>query len=694
MPSIADNTSRTPSKKRAKSKVSDAIDVICRHAFDRGLDEDSLRTLVQIAARKTQLDQTSVATLVQNLYPSQQVSEDVVVTVVGALGQGKGKPSPGIQNGLVKWLTFVYEILEDPRTLSRLYGVLFGMLDMISIRTSLCHLLSLITRRKHVKPFRIQQLLELSRSLGNEPAIQGLLRIYKDYYPDIILGSTATSRRSFPARPDPEWRARILAVQEASARTNESQSKQHNGFRVLRKGPKRSKVSVIPEVHTFHANETSVTLEEIDTVTDFVEKLDRIELPGQLISFLTDPLLQKYLMLKQSERASRRINLWLSIYLEEEYEAVRRGTGTSEYLGELLAGLHKQTQYTKTLLPITSTFLKAYLMVWDGVKDVDAIFGLLSYIQLQPFDDAYNTFLGPAENAFVVQSPEAYCKLLSFYTNLLRHWMAEATPQPSDPIQLATGSPDQQALEELVAHVSKMSSSLLLSIPTASNAPLISSILSFYEILSFSSHPRVVPILLPSLQLAYFLAQSHALATVSRTYGIYANYKTAFDKHPKPIQSYYLVSVTNSFNMVLRDIYNSLWGSKALLAVESKSHGFLCMPPLRASFQIYLGDLDHEYAVGLAFGLSHNASLASLSAAAWRSLEEAEIDDKGYDRDYVTWHTGPVSQRKVEVLSKNGGVSVSWDQYRIHVLKWMADRGCSGFKDLLSATVSNIKGRA
>lgn len=39
--------------------------------------------------------------------------------------------------------------------------------------------------------------LELSRGLGNEPALQGLLRVYKDYYPDIILGSASTSRKSF-----------------------------------------------------------------------------------------------------------------------------------------------------------------------------------------------------------------------------------------------------------------------------------------------------------------------------------------------------------------------------------------------------------------------------------------------------------------------------------------------------------------
>jgi len=40
--------------------------------------------------------------------------------------------------------------------------------------------------------------LELSRGIGDEPALQGLLRVYKDYYPEIILGGTKISRNSFP----------------------------------------------------------------------------------------------------------------------------------------------------------------------------------------------------------------------------------------------------------------------------------------------------------------------------------------------------------------------------------------------------------------------------------------------------------------------------------------------------------------
>lgn len=58
----------------------------------------------------------------------------MIVTVVAALGQGKGKPSPGTQDSFVKWLVSVHEIVDDINILSRLYGVLFGMLDMMSIR--------------------------------------------------------------------------------------------------------------------------------------------------------------------------------------------------------------------------------------------------------------------------------------------------------------------------------------------------------------------------------------------------------------------------------------------------------------------------------------------------------------------------------------------------------------------------------
>jgi centromere protein I len=90
-----------------------------------------------------------------------------------------------------------------------------------------------------------------------------------------------------------------------------------------------------------------VTLEGIDSAEGFVEKLDIIEPPGQLISFLTDPLLQKLVELRPSPIISSRIDLWLATCLEEQYEAERQGTTDGPVLSELLDGLLKHAASTK-----------------------------------------------------------------------------------------------------------------------------------------------------------------------------------------------------------------------------------------------------------------------------------------------------------------------------------------------------------
>ena len=90
-----------------------------------------------------------------------------------------------------------------------------------------------------------------------------------------------------------------------------------------------------------------MTLEGIDSVDDFVGKLDRIEPPGQMISFLTDSLLQKYVELNPSPITTKRIHLWLANCLEEGYNAAKLGTEDTRYMSEVLDGVLRQTHYTK-----------------------------------------------------------------------------------------------------------------------------------------------------------------------------------------------------------------------------------------------------------------------------------------------------------------------------------------------------------
>lgn len=47
----------------------------------------------------------------------------------------------------------------------------------------------------------------------------------------------------------------MRAIQEARTAADDFLSERHNGFKVLRHGPKSTKASALPDVHTYHATE-------------------------------------------------------------------------------------------------------------------------------------------------------------------------------------------------------------------------------------------------------------------------------------------------------------------------------------------------------------------------------------------------------------------------------------------------------
>lgn len=289
---------------------------------------DSLDRLIDVITKPNHLDQGTTTTLLKNLYPVDKVPSDVITRIVGCLGPSKGKPSPATQALLLRWLILIYDVVEEPLHLSRLYAVLFNHLDMISLRRPLCQLLSMITRRQHVKPFRIQMLMELLRNVGDdERELMGLLRIFKNYYPDIIVGDVGGSRRTtfFFKHPDPEFTAHLKVIQEAHLeRLRMSGS---STFQIVRRGGvKRSKIeAVIPDVQTTRVQRNHTSLEELRSVNDFIERFDKIELPNQIVSSLADRLAQKYLLLTKSEDASRRLEDWLESFLNDELEKILHG---------------------------------------------------------------------------------------------------------------------------------------------------------------------------------------------------------------------------------------------------------------------------------------------------------------------------------------------------------------------------------
>ncbi|KAJ0379474.1 hypothetical protein COL26b_002319 [Colletotrichum chrysophilum] len=370
--------SKLPAKKRATA-IRPTVDKVASSAYENGLLPEPLNELIYLLTRPSYLDQGSLNALLKSLYPATKLSNDVVWRVVGCLGHGELKPSLNLQSNLLKWLIMAYHVIENPAVLSQAYAVLFNLLDTAAIRLDcpgslteklkaltpsrpqLCHLLALITRRKHVRPFRIQLV---------DPALTGLLRVYKDYYPEIIVSDALRGRASAFKHPDMEWRERLDQIQrDHSQRTADVTGQPRNGFSVNHSAlrARGRKGTNLPSVHTSAATENSVTLEEIDSADRLAQNIEKIELPNQLAAVLADPLLQKSIALKKDDAASRRVIHWVDAILED----VLNGNADDKLFNETMEILEDYVTRVKlSLLKLYQNLIRRWTFVLRSLDPI------------------------------------------------------------------------------------------------------------------------------------------------------------------------------------------------------------------------------------------------------------------------------------------------------------------------------------
>ena len=123
--------------KQQNDQVQDYVDTICGYAYQYGLSTLTLTATLGIATGSKSLSQANRALLIKSLYPAGELPLRIICTAVASLGQGKQKLPVSLQQLLLKWIIQVYEGLEDPSSLSKLYSALFNMLDTMSLRYDL-----------------------------------------------------------------------------------------------------------------------------------------------------------------------------------------------------------------------------------------------------------------------------------------------------------------------------------------------------------------------------------------------------------------------------------------------------------------------------------------------------------------------------------------------------------------------------
>lgn len=90
-------------------------------------------------------------------------------------------------------------------------------------------------------------------------------------------------------------------------------------------------------------------MEEIENANELVAKLEKIELPNQLVAAVGDSLLQKFLQLKNSESSSQRLDSWLLAFFEDQLETSGSEAVILEMPREMLLAIRDYTYYTKVI---------------------------------------------------------------------------------------------------------------------------------------------------------------------------------------------------------------------------------------------------------------------------------------------------------------------------------------------------------
>ncbi|KAI1261325.1 Mis6-domain-containing protein [Xylariaceae sp. FL1019] len=674
--------SKLPAKQRGVN-IKPTVEKLASLSYDQGLLPTELNELIDLVTTPSFLDQANLGVIIRNLYPATPVSDGVVIKVVGCLGHGKLKPSLTVQAALLRWLILIQHVMNRQTVLFQTYPVLFNLLDTAGLRPYVCHLLALITRRRHVRPHRIQTLLALSRQTGNDPPLTGLLRVYKDYYPEIIVGEATRGKASAFKHPDPQWRERLDEIRRAHAQRHASRSEMPlDAFRVVRHRLNGTKKLAIPEVHTSYAVESSTTLEEIENVDGFVKNLDKIDLPNQLIAILGDPLLQKFLLLRPQSDAHRRACNWLQSYAQDVM------SGDSDvHLVDILKTLQTYVTAIKYLPPVMLSFFSELLIVWDGKDGKDLILDVLTFTPIVRFEELKAGIFLPLERKMLDGSSESQIELLHFFTKLLRRWVVCLKSSDS------TQTHASECAAQLIAHANELCLTLLQTWPDVSSQV---EILNFYDqASSFASDTHLLrqpdngSIPPPPLVYALFFAPTPIIA--SRMCSVVAKYKEGFQLAMDLTGATSTPKYIAEYNSFLMDICNCLWRSRAFSTKDASANGCLIGRAIVDDLNSYVESLSTGGSLATLFSLSYSSIFGLMAISHLREVEENELENGSEGLDVR--HAGPVTRKSLATLASRGGVRLAWDDYRLGVLNHLDSQGMVGVGQLLSNTMTTLMQR-
>lgn len=420
------------------------IDLIERTAAEKGLCPDHIDQLVDVIG-SSKLPKNINHRLIRSLIPSSVVSAMSVVKSVSWMNTDN--IAADTKALFLRWILVVFNHIDSKDILHRLYSFLFLFINYSAMRSHLCHLLYLLTRREDVKSFRIQVLLKIHKS-SPQPHVLGLLSIYKLYCPHLVAISIVRSRKVFFPQLDRVWSAKVRKVIGANSAIHgfpedladvlPRPADFYCGPTAKRQRPDQTVVPVNQNmdnvVRVTENKKRLVPLSQIKTFDQLLQNIDKFEMPCQIGYMLINRNMQ-YILSSCCDRVlPLRVSYWLNHMLYEEFlNTYSSNEARQEQLLRLVVNF---SEFLQEGIPVCDNFLSYYLRIWNGHVHQKLIFKLISRCRLYPFVELNEMIFEPLRQLFFCSSVYFKSQLITCFTELLQNFALFEYPRYKYTLQL------------------------------------------------------------------------------------------------------------------------------------------------------------------------------------------------------------------------------------------------------------------
>ncbi|NWU60225.1 CENPI protein, partial [Pterocles burchelli] len=469
-------------------------------ALQRGLPPEGFNILLNVAL-SGKLADTVNTRLLKSLVPASVIPETSVVSSVSWLCVSKC--SSNIQVLFLRWLITVFDFIDHKEKLHALYGFFFSFLQDERMCPYVCHLLYLLTRKESVKPFRIRRLLDLQAKMGMQSHLQALLSLYKLFRPDLVTINLPGKMKTFFKNSEGPWKAAINTVRQRNQEnfpvsrplilgTAQPQSRKRKWNAQLIIPASSTNKNILENdrekncVDLYSTNE-SFPVEQLQTFSQLLQNIHRLEFPSQMGSVLTNPLLLHYMNCIKDESIYLRLYYWMGQTLQEECTwCVADNNQYEEEFKDFLETVYKTECFLQEGFSSCEEFLYKSLPLWDGFSCRSQILRLVSWIPLSGFSEMNSQLYDPLAQLFFTSSLYFKCSVLESLKELLQNWLnwhlihLDSEPDSQVSSLNTTLSGLVNAVAELIHFVGRISTGALHL--EDNTTFLLYFILDFYEI--------------------------------------------------------------------------------------------------------------------------------------------------------------------------------------------------------------------